>query len=59
MNKISDIITEYLKFCGEHKVDFELVREDDKNYVKYLPNKKLTMCIGNPNDSNLEKILLT
>ena len=57
MNKIPDIITAYLKFCGENKVDFELVKKDGENYVKYTPNEKLTMCIGNPNDDKLEKML--
>jgi len=58
MNNIPDIITSYLKFCGENTVGFELVRDGNKNYVKYIPNKKLTMCIGNPNDKDLEKMLL-
>lgn len=57
MNKISDIITSYLKFCGENKLPFGLIKDGDKNYVQYIPNEKVTISIGNPDDKNLEKML--
>ena len=50
MSSTTEIIMEIAKICGEKKMNFILLREGEKNYIKYTP--KDTLIINAPDVSD-------